>query len=153
MSTTDTNTSPIYLTDYKPTLPQRKAKSTFWARLTARGVTDVSQWGIDDVAGVLRSNRSIRKWYSEPGFSEWFTNRAEYEERIQASELRALDVIDDIMEDINAKHSDRLAAAKVALELSGKLGKSNKTEKFLDEEIAKMSEDEVRRYLARRSAK
>jgi hypothetical protein len=135
---------------FAPTGPQRKAKSAFWARVTTSGLLCPAPLTSTFVAQVTGS-RQMARWFTTPGFLEWFSNQQEYSERMEFTKLRALDRLDEILEANEGKVSEMVSAIKLAFEVTGAVNK--KQAEFLDKHISQMGEKELEAFLARRKVK
>jgi uncharacterized protein with HEPN domain len=92
---------------------------------------------------------SLKEWWGEAGFKEWFLNREEGREKLEYLFMRALDAAEDILNDPNAQASARVNMIKVIGELANKFP-SKYQEKFSDEDINRMDEKQLRNYLEKR---
>ncbi len=116
---------------YVPTPAQRRIKAEFHAAL-ANGPSPTT---ISAAFAVQITGRgAIEKWWSINGFKKWFLDAISFENEAEALAGSALEVIGDVM--YNAKSDkDRLAAAKLLVEIAGKVKKAQTEVKFLDDSI------------------
>lgn len=82
-----------------PTDSQLQAKCRFWAR-TVGAPADLT---VDQIA-TYAGTSSVRKWWSTPGFQDWFLNRDDARERILFLYIKILDQAQSLIAngDINA---------------------------------------------------
>ena len=116
---------------YRPTHDQRRIKAEFHAALangprnrvpTAAFAVQLTGYGV------------IEKWWSIVGFRKWFLDDTSFENEAEALANAALGVIGDIMCGAS-RDSNRLAAAKLLVEIAGKIKKMKPEVKFLDETL------------------
>jgi len=116
---------------FKPTSDQRMIKAEFQAAL-ADGPTPAK---ITAAFAVQITGRSVvEKWWSNEQFRAWFLDARSFENEAEALASAALGVIGSIMY-TGEKDSDRLSAAKLLVEIAGKVKKNKVEVKYLDESI------------------
>lgn len=130
---------------------QRRCKASFWARYLSSPTTpspgDVSLAFAQEITG----SAGLKKWWSEPGFRNWFLNRDEAREQMEYLFDRSLEVAEDLLNSDTAKPGEKVALIKFLAELAGKMPKqSNITEKFADDDISKMDENQLKAYLTKK---
>jgi hypothetical protein len=101
---------------YEPTAAEVKAKATFHYRMKngAYKGTPESEWTVSFIRDVLNINITLG-----PDALAWFKNTASYEESKAAGVEGAMNVINEIMYDRDARPGDRLKAAEMALKIEG----------------------------------
>ncbi len=134
---------------FSPTSPMRRAKSQFWARITAAGMATTPPGELASVRAYT-SSRQLVRWWESLQFRDWFLNNQEYSERLEATKLRALDLLDELLEERSGKTSELVSACKLAFEITGAVSKQQA--KFLDKHIGEMSESELESFLASRKS-
>tara|TARA_R100000655_G_scaffold18668_4_gene39209 strand:- start:2229 stop:2705 length:477 start_codon:yes stop_codon:yes gene_type:complete len=116
---------------YKPTPDQRQVKAEFHMAL-ASGPTPEK---ITAAFAVQITNRVIiEKWWPNKRFRSWFLDSASFDNEAEALASAALGVIGGIMYHAE-RDNDRLSAAKLLIEIAGKIKKNKPEVKFLDENI------------------
>lgn len=136
---------------YSPNGEERRAKAKLIAALEDNPVTDWAS--LTSAAAVqLTGDERIARWWSKPGFAEWFCNKNEF--RAKAEFL--LDVMLDGLVELAASSdprtfSSKINAIKVLVEITGRGAKSSKV-KVLDTEIP-TDPDELREYIAKLEGK
>ncbi len=130
-----------------PTDLHRQAKSAFWSHFFSKGETPPP--AIDSAMAAQYSgyNDTIG-WWDTPGFSEWFSNGEEFRQRVEYISSLALDVLQAVLQDTNARTGDRLQAAKMSLEVAAKFPKIPPKEQFADEKIGEMDRKQLEAYIA-----
>lgn len=134
---------------FNPQDAHRRAKSAFWAHFFQSGTLPPAN--IDIAVAVRFSGFSeVSEWWSIPGFPEWFQNGEEFRQRVEYVSNLALDVLYTVLSDGAARTGDKLAAAKMALEIASKFPKSAPKEQYADEQIAGMSTKELEEFIGRK---
>jgi hypothetical protein len=134
---------------FKPTKPQQRIKARFWSRFESGPFSSSPSSITAADVSKLTGSTSISRWWGKPGFREWFLNKSENEERLQGMFETSLDSLEEILMNPEARPSEKISAAKLIAELSGKLNKKSET-KFADEAINNMSEKQLKDFLARK---
>lgn len=137
----------ISAVQFFPTPEQRDAKSSFWLSIQDNPIVDL---GHITLAGIVQitGQQKIEKWWTQPGFREWFTNQEEFKMKLESASHQALDTLMEIMANPDAAPAARVAAAKMVIEASGK-NESRKQAEMADKHIQQMSEQQLEAYLAR----
>lgn len=137
-----------------PTPAMRKAKAAFVAAAEDNPILlQTSSEGGTSLAAVqsVVGDSRLTKWWSTPGFRDWFNNKDEFRQRVEYLANLSLDTIEDILLDGDANPSSRMTAAKLMMEAANKLPKGG-SEKYLDAQIAEMGKRELEAYLRRHGA-
>lgn len=134
---------------FSPNHAQRKAKAKFWTRMdTGLGSPNLMSAAI--VSEII-GEAAVKKWWSLPGFREWFFNEQEAKERLEYLFMLALDSAEYILLDENANASAKVQMIKVLAALSGK--DQEREQKLLDEKIQKMDMKQLQEYIKRTAPK
>lgn len=135
---------------FLPTVQQKQAKSAFWSHFFSTG--EVAPSPIDPALAAVQSghNEILQWWYEVPGFPEWFSNGEEFRQRVEYVSNLALDVLEAVLQDRDARQSDRLQAAKMALEVAAKFPKTQGKEQFADEKIGQMDKKQLEEFIFNR---
>ena len=130
---------------FKPSVEQRKLKSAFW--VTYRNGPSVNAKDVTMACVVSTTGSSkVEKWWKDPQFKEWFLNEDDFRQRAEYHAHLAQDVLEDLM--VNAeKPSDRLAAARLAIDIAGKIKKAEPVIKILDGDIDKMGDKQLDAFI------
>jgi hypothetical protein len=134
---------------FHPTPEQRDAKSAFWLAVQSNPVVDLAHI---TMAGIIHmtGQSKVEKWWSQPGFQEWFTNREEFRMKLESATHMAIGVLMEIMGNPDANAAARVAAAKMVIEAAGKNeGKQRAEPEVSDKRIQGMSEQQLEAYIAR----
>lgn len=132
---------------YLPSPQERRAKSAFWARFAENPLCEPSAISASLAARFAGENR-VLKWWSEPGFSDWFRNQDEFRQRIEYLAHLGLDTLEQILIDPNPKSaSARVNAVKLLMEVAKKMPPRNQTAKYMDEAIAAMTREQLQEFI------
>jgi len=116
---------------YSPTADQRQVKAEFQSAL----MNGPAPKEITAAFAVQVTGRSvIEKWWKSVEFRRWFTDSASFDNQAEALANAALEVIGNVMYHAE-RDGDKLSAAKMLIEIAGKIKKNKVETKFLDESI------------------
>lgn len=116
---------------YRPTPDMRLIKAEFHTAL----VNGPTPERITAAFAVQITDRSvIEKWWSLDGFRDWFLDNNAFENRAEAYANSALEVAHEIAV-TGTRDGDRLAAAKLLMDIAGKIKKAAPEIRYLDESI------------------
>lgn len=108
---------------FSPTPDMRRAKAAFWSRF-ADAPTSLSSDPVTLAsAQQFGADKRLSKWWTLPGFSEWFQNREEFRERLEYLADIALDSLEQVLTDPDSNPSAKVASAKLVLEAASKMPK------------------------------
>jgi hypothetical protein len=130
---------------FSPTASQARLKAKFWTRFRPSPLAPSDNIAMATALEVTGSAQ-IRKWWNEPGFVEWFTNKEEERERLKYLFHKGLDTIENILDNPEANANAKANLIKMLAEMNGYLGKKP-VERFADEAVNKMSEDQLKEFL------
>lgn len=134
---------------YIPNAEQRKLKAAFWTRFRENPFCEARDIQKADIF-QLTSDGRIDRWWTQPGFKEWFRNQEEFRERIEALAMSVLDRLTVIMESDDPKLSNaQVQAAKLLMEIAGKMPPKYAKEQYHDDKIARMSKAELESFIQR----
>ncbi len=135
---------------FQPSPLMQTMKAQFWARFQPGPVNDTANLTLPTVQQYVSDPR-LKKYWSTPGFKEWFTNQDENRERIEYLWMVGLDTAEQILRDSNAQPNAKVQLLKLLAEVAGKLPKPGKNdEKFADASINNMDAKELKAWLKRR---
>lgn len=133
---------------FVPSPLQRKAKASYWSVVSSNPLLDTDrELTLAQIQQVVNDAR-LDKWWSEPGFKDWFANKDEFRQKLEYLCMLAQDTAEEILisEDprsVNAK----VSLIKVLLEAGGKVAPRQKEVKYLDEQINKMDIKQIEEVL------
>lgn len=134
---------------FTPTPDMRRVKAAFWTKVSDKmTLVDTSNITLT-AAQQVEKDRRLAKWWSLPGFSEWFQNREEFRERLEYLADIALDTLEQVLVDPAANTSAKVSCAKLVLEAASKMPrKENESNPSKLESMSRIElEDYVRRNL------
>lgn len=137
---------------FSPSVPQAKVKARFWVRFTPGPFMGPSGITVEEAMRVTGCP-TLKKWWGEKGFKEWFLNKEEERERIKYLFNKGLDAVEEILMDPAANPNAKANLIKMLAEMTGHLGKTKPVEKFADQEIEKMDEQQLETYLTKKGVK
>jgi hypothetical protein len=137
---------------FLPSPEQRKNKAAFWASYADNPMASSDNVTLALALQTTKEPR-LRRWWPVPGFSEWYSNKDEFRQRLEYLANLGLDTIEDILLDPEANANARMNAAKLMLEAASKMPNKWNQEKFLDEHIQKMGQQELESWIAKRLPK
>ena len=107
---------------FAPTPDMRRAKAAFWHRVADAPLFDGGPITLA-AAQQFGTDKRLSKWWTLPGFAEWFQNREEFRERLEYLADIALDSLEQVLTDPDANPSAKVASAKLVLEAASKMPK------------------------------
>ncbi len=128
------NTEIVDILTFKPNKPQRAAKAIFQLNYEQNPFFDISNISLPMLAKMAKTEQ-VKIWWSQDGFQQWFFNKAEFAEKVEAATYKALDICIEILGDEDAKASERLKAAGMVLDIGGKAGAKRIEVRLKDEKI------------------
>lgn len=132
---------------YIPTPEQRRVKSAFWARFSDNPIGEVGAGlTIATVARIVDDSR-IPRWWSSPGFKQWFSNENEFRDRLEYLSHKILDTLEEILVDPRGNASARVGAAKLILEAARKMPSKQQEVKYIDAGISGMTKQQLTDYI------
>ena len=135
---------------FRPTEQQALCRTRFWSRMAERPLAAGTQPGLA-LAQQLTQSASLKGWWAQGGFKEWFLNVNAHEEQVDWLMHLALRAAEDVLrcEDPKAQGA-RVAMVKIVAEMSGRLaskaGQATAGEKRVNA-ISAMSKEEVQKLL------
>lgn len=103
-----------------------------------------------DMALSFGAPASVSKWWSTPGFVDWWCSPSWEKEQAHAMLIQSMQRINEILRD-EENPATVIAAAREARELYTKLTAGEK-QKLADEEISKMSSEQLAEFIRRKTA-
>lgn len=135
---------------FKPTESQRRARSNFWTAVEIEGLEFSSTADVTLPAALkYGQDRRLTGWWDDQQFRDWFSNGAEFKQRADLLSHLAMDELEELIRDRSAPASSRVQAIKMAMEISGKLGKAVQTPAggMLDERVSTMDRTELEKFI------
>ena len=97
---------------FRPTESQKKAKAALMAALADPGCTILDVRSINLATALkLTGITTLRGWWNQPGFQGWFLNKEETKQKIKYLTDRALDAVNQVLDDPDPRSS----SAKVTI--------------------------------------
>lgn len=133
---------------FNPTKSQRMLKAKFWNYVSTNFTLNKkpSEMTNEDIGRIVESS-SFANYCAEPGFKDWFMNRHTAQQKLEY----LFDLSMDAAEQVLLSDDPKTATAKVQLfRVIAELGRkmpSKSEEKFADEDINRMSPEELRSFL------
>lgn len=135
---------------FNPSLPQSKFKSQLYAKHPNLSLADHNPTSLQTLTG----NRSVVKWSQEEGFWDWLSEKETVRRLLEASSESAVKRLLDIVTEESVGPAGRVtaanqvAAARLILEFAGFTPPSHKVVEYRDKDIEKMSENELKEFIA-----
>jgi hypothetical protein len=109
---------------YAPSDAERQLKALFYTAQAENPLADLDKITAAMIEQITNDGR-IHKWWSKPGFKEWFCNRFDVQARAEYVLDKLLDSFLDIaISDDPKSYSSKVAAAKFLAELRGYTGRA-----------------------------
>lgn len=134
---------------FKPTDAHKKAKSAFWYAVAQGSVPQDNLEPDLSIALKFANDSRIRQYWDLPGFIDWFYNREDFRRNAEYLGALALDQLEPMLSSVTVDSKTRLAAIKLALEVSGKLQKAESEP--VDEQISKLTKEQLREFINKRA--
>ncbi len=137
----------------KVTDGQRQSKQRFWRVVKKQNTNaDPSKLTSTQIAR-LAGDIKLVSFLADPEFYEWFMEEKSEEDLLKAGAENAIRCLMDIIsgnQEVKSA-SAQVTAAKILLEMAGYGPKQSKEVVYKDEQIAKMSEDELKEFISKQS--
>lgn len=132
---------------------QRKSKSRFWRRVKKQGTNDSANKLSNIQIARLAGDQNLTTYMADPLFHDWFMNENSEEDLLKSGAEGAIRCLMDIISGAQEVKSAtaQVTAAKILLDMAGFGAKQQKEVVFKDEQIGKMSEDELKDYIQKQS--
>lgn len=145
-------TTELGILTFHPTDEHRRAKARFWTKMqSAPFGSRPETMGPDECSRVV-GIPALRNWWQKAGFKDWFLNNTEHTEKLEYLYDLALNAVEDILRNTDPKAQNaRINAIKAVSELARKMPSRQQTV-VLDRDISKMSEEQLREYIAKQSS-
>lgn len=135
---------------FQPAPNQQMLKAQFWARYVPNPFESRENISLATVQETINEPK-LKRYWSIPGFKDWFINQEEGKERIDYLWMVGLDTAEQIMRDPAVNAGAKVNLLKLLAEVSGRLQRGSKgEEKFSDDTVNKMSEEELKKWLKNR---
>ena len=132
---------------WSPNDRQRFIKAKFWSRIKDNPTLDPAAMSINGISDLCGSS-AVEKWLGEPPFRAWFFDSDTVPHLIQAGAELAMRTLVDVMNTDGEKVANaRVKAAEVVLRYAGYEPPRLKAIEFLDEDIHRMEEPQLREFL------
>lgn len=134
---------------FSPTPEMRRAKAAFWASLDDTPAGDIAETMTLAAATSMGADKKLSRWWSIPGFSDWWQNKEEFKQRLEYLAQLALDSLEAVLTDPDSNATARVNSAKLVLEAANKMPKKH-AEDTVDQKLAGMSRNELEEYVRAR---
>lgn len=134
---------------FSPTPDMRRAKAAFWASLEGTPAGDLAENMTLAAAASMGADKKLSRWWSIPGFSDWWQNKEEFKQRLEYLAQLALDSLEAVLMDPDSNATARVNSAKLVLEAANKMPKKQ-AEDTVDQKLAGMSRNELEEYVRAR---
>lgn len=134
---------------FSPSIPQRKLKAAFWTRYGQNPMATVSTM-TGDLASRISGSSSVKSWWEQPGFKEWFLNEDEFRQKLEYLASLALDTIEEVLLDPEANANAKSSMSKLVLEAASKMPSKWQNTKYMDEQVQKMDEAQLEAFIKQR---
>lgn len=134
---------------FSPTPDMRRAKAAFWASLEGTPAGDLAESMTLAAAASMGADKKLSRWWSIPGFSDWWQNKEEFKQRLEYLAQLALDSLEAVLLDPDSNATARVNSAKLVLEAANKMPKKQ-AEDTVDQRLAGMSRNELEEYVRTR---
>lgn len=131
---------------FVPSNRQIRARSEFYRKNQPDTLPDTTV----DTMCLYGAPEALRKWYTTPGFVEWWTSPQWEIEESHRLLLQSMQRVSEILRD-EENPQTVIAAAREAREIYTKLH-TGVAPKFADEEITEMSREQLQEYIRRKTA-
>lgn len=133
---------------------QRRAKQRFWRRQKAQGTNADPTKLTNAQIARLAGDQNLAIFLADPNFHDWFMNEKVEDDLLKSAAEGAIRCLIEIVQgtqEVKAVTA-QVTAAKILLDMAGFGPKNTKEVVFKDAEIGKMSEEELKAYIASKSA-
>jgi len=95
----------------------------------------------------------VESWFRNPLAHAWFGNGQEFLQRLEFLAQISLDSLENLITGQDTPANARVAAVKLVMDLARKTPTHAPTEEYRDEAVAKMSREELEKFIADRTAR
>lgn len=136
---------------FQPSPIQQSLKAQFWARFIPGPLDDPKKLTLPLVQSIV-NDAKLKRYWNLPGFKEWFSNQNENVERVEYLWAVGLDAAEQILRDSSTNPAVKVNLLKLLADVTGRLSSKNRPveEKYADEAINKMSQDELKEWLSKK---
>lgn len=140
------NKTAIELATFNPTQAQQEAKARLHVALEEGPMPP--SWTLAAAQALLPNETRLERWWREPGFKEWLTDTETFKVMAELASWEALQTCRDIMANSEEKAVARINAAKLTMEIAGKINKRVQ-ERYMDKSLEGLSKEELRAVIDR----
>lgn len=140
--------------EFKPSETQRKTKAKLAGVLANNPIYNQDDLTPDMIAKIT-GDRRIYKWVKEdPQALEYFRNKNEFRQRLEHLIEKALDRAESILDnDSERALGPQVNMMKILFELGNRFPSRAKETRYLDDEVNRMSEEQLVKYIERHMKK
>lgn len=138
---------------FTPSKAQRAIKARFWTIVShSFSGQNPHQMTPMQIAQTVRDNR-VMNWWPVSGFKDWFLNNTEHIERLEYLFDLSLTAAEEVLLSTDPKMANaKVNMVKIISELAKKMP-SKGGDQFQDEQIARMSKEQLESYLLQHGVK
>jgi hypothetical protein len=137
---------------FLPAPIHQQLRAQFWARFAPSPFESKENITLATAQNYVNDSR-LKRYWGTPGFKEWFCRQNENMERLEYLWSIGLDAAETILRDQTGQAGPKIQLLKLIAEVTNKLPKAKSEERFSDDKINKMNEDELNEFLAVRKVK
>jgi hypothetical protein len=137
------------LTSFVPDTAQRQLKSRIWTYYVSADLPPPPELDLA-TAARLGGDKRISQWWDAPGFQDWLSNKDEFKQRVDYIAQISLDKIEQLLLDPEMSGTAKVALIKMVMDLAGKASKAAPEDKYRDDDLNKMSKEDLEKFLADR---
>lgn len=134
---------------FSPTADMRRAKAAFWSNLSDHPLGDGDSLSLT-AAKELGADPRLSKWWTLPGFQEWWQNKQEFKQRLEYLAQLALDSLEQVLGDPDSNATAKINAARLVMDAANKMPKPSSSQDNLDQKLASMSRAELESFVRSR---
>lgn len=136
----------VDMLQYRPTEEQQEVKAAFWANQHRDDTIILSDITLARAYQVTGDSR-LAKWWSEPGFKGWFSNKDEFKQKIEHLLNVGLQAMNDLLRDPEVQASAKVKAFEVLAKLADREPVKVREVKFADKKVQEMTPAELRKFI------
>lgn len=138
---------------FSPSEAQRRAKSNFWSFFASGEALPPTQIDLS-IASKYAGDKRIAEWWTLEGFTDWFSNKDEFRQRVEFLADLALDELYQLLRNPNTQATAKVAAIRMIMDVGKKISQKAPTEdSVMGEKIASMDKKQLEDYIKSRLSK
>jgi hypothetical protein len=138
---------------FEPNQAQKMAKVKFWEEIKENAALKPEIMSVDQISDTAGAQR-VKTWLKDPRFVAWFFNKNTVAHKIMAATEAAIDTLVKAMDNEDPKaQAARVKAAEIVLKFGGYEPAKRIETEFLDSDVNKMDETQLREFIKRAMTK